>query len=58
MLHRDASRHVARIINGNRNWHDVFVPIPTSILQLSDPKDEPLRAIGLVAVSRARGEWI
>lgn len=41
---------------GNRNWHDVFVPIPTSILQLSNRKDELLEAIDLVVVLHVRSE--
>lgn len=40
------------------NWQDIFAPIPTSILQLSDRKDELLRDIGLVVVLHIRGEWI
>lgn len=42
---------------GNRNWQDIFASIPTSILQLSDRKDELLGVIGLV-VLHVRGEWI
>lgn len=43
---------------GNRNRQDIFVPIPTSILQLSDREDEHLGVIGLVVVLHVRGEWI
>lgn len=43
LLHRTICHDTLHTsLYGNRNWRDIFVSIPTSILQLSNRKDEPL----------------